>query len=382
MARTGDTALKTTMRSLAVRKYCQPSGYEVLELPVPTITKPDDVLIRVHAAGIMTGDTQMANGMFRFVAKRDFPYPISIAGAGTILAVGPAVPATLTPGTPVYGTYFEHGLFPPPCPGFASDYTVVPAAYLLPKPPNITFEEAAALAGTVLTAYQCVCRYLALTGQDPDSGDTATLAGKTVFIPAALSACGSAFVQVVKHVYGAERVISTVSTGKMPLVAELLPERTVDLLLDYQTQSVVQEVGRGQVDFVLNTQWDMVGTFPLVEPEKGAVVSIASVPGEETVRAILGDSKMPFVWLLLWAVRAVQWYYNWRLRGTNVKQEFLSGNMGDREGLERTGEWIAAGKIKAVMTVVDLDDIEAVRRECGKVAAGKGGLGKLVIRLV
>lgn len=59
-----------TMRSLAVRsKYGKPSTYEILDLPIPKITAPNEVLVKVHAASINTGDTQMVSGMFRLAMK-------------------------------------------------------------------------------------------------------------------------------------------------------------------------------------------------------------------------------------------------------------------------------------------------------------------------
>lgn len=60
----------------------------------------------------------------------------------------------------------------------------------------------------------------------------------------------------------------------------------------------------------------------------------------------------------------------------------MLGNPGNREDLEASGEWITSGKIKAVISVVDINDTNAVRRGCEMVATGKGGLGKLVIKLV
>lgn len=60
-------SIPKTMRSLAVTKYCKPADYEIMELPVPEITRPDEVLIRVHASGIATGDTQFAGGAAKFI---------------------------------------------------------------------------------------------------------------------------------------------------------------------------------------------------------------------------------------------------------------------------------------------------------------------------
>jgi NADPH:quinone reductase-like Zn-dependent oxidoreductase len=303
-----------------------------------------------------------------------------MSGSGIVIAVGSEV-KSLRVGDAVYGLAFKHGqMFPTmAAPGFASDYTIVSAEFLLVKPKHLSFEEAAALAGSVLTAYQCVKRYFELTGQPPE---TSTLEGKTVFIPGALSAAGSVSTQVVKNVYGAKTVVSTVSTRKMGLVEKYLPD-VVDELVNYETQNIVQEVGRGTVDFVLNTQWDLVGTFPLANPQTGAVVSIASIPSPRTVRSMIGDSPAPILvrWFILVMTTLAHMWYNWMLRGTKVKQDFVSGNPGNREDLERSGEWVATGKIKAVMTVVDIEDIEAVRKACTMVATGKGGIGKLVIRL-
>ncbi|KAK0710611.1 chaperonin 10-like protein [Lasiosphaeris hirsuta] len=366
------------MRSLAVRKYSKPSQYEVLDLPIPTLTNPDDVLIRVHAASIMTGDTLIAAGMGRFFEKAEFPLRIGLSGAGIITAVGTAV-TTLAPGTAVYGAYFAHGLFPPPKPGFASDYAICPATFLMPKPAYLSFAEAAALGnGQAVTALQCVRRYFELTGQPAES----TLEGKAVFVTGGLSNCGAMFVQVVRNVYGARRVVATVSTAKVPMVERLLGAGVVDQVVDYTTEDVVDAVGRGSVDLVLNSQRDMVGTFPLANPETGAVVSIASVPSAATIRKVMGTLNAPLLWLIVSLVNVVHCWYAWKLRGTNVKQDFVSGNMGDREALERAGEWIAAGKIKAVMTVVDINDIEAVKEKCEMVATGKGGLGTLVLCFV
>ena len=55
------------MRSLAVGKYTSPSGYEVLDLPTPSIQNPDDVLIQVYASTILTGDTVYASGKGRLI---------------------------------------------------------------------------------------------------------------------------------------------------------------------------------------------------------------------------------------------------------------------------------------------------------------------------
>lgn len=58
------------MRSLVAPRPCHPNEYEVIEMPVPKITKPTHVLLRMRAAAINTGDTQMVlGGAFRLIIK-------------------------------------------------------------------------------------------------------------------------------------------------------------------------------------------------------------------------------------------------------------------------------------------------------------------------
>ena len=67
MADSNPVSLPPTMRSLVAPRYCKPDEYEVIELPTPKADdlNGDGVLIRVHAAAMQTGDTQIAAGMAR-----------------------------------------------------------------------------------------------------------------------------------------------------------------------------------------------------------------------------------------------------------------------------------------------------------------------------
>lgn len=57
------------MRSLVATKWCKPDEYEVIELPVPEIQQPDDVLVKVYVSSIQTGDTMAAKGSTNFLSK-------------------------------------------------------------------------------------------------------------------------------------------------------------------------------------------------------------------------------------------------------------------------------------------------------------------------
>ncbi|RYP41892.1 hypothetical protein DL767_000721 [Monosporascus sp. MG133] len=365
------------MRSLVAPKYCLPAEYEVQDVPTPAIKGPKDILVKVHVAAILTGDTQLASGKLRMlVGRSEFPIKLGIKAAGVVVATASEV-TTLKVGDEVYGMAFGRPIDYPVAPGFCSEYCVGQEGLFVRKPPHVPFEDAAALLGAVVTAVQAIERGLRLMRENGVSGG---LEGKTVFVPGALSATGSVGAQLLKTVYGAGRVISTVSTAKVPLVARRLPAGTVDEVVDYTAaRRLTDAVAPGSVDFVYNTQWDLGGVIPLLRRDAGVVVSIASLPPSSLLRQMMVGGSVPFY--VRWAVDLAQCWYAFLMRGTNIKYDFVSGNPGAREDLERAAELIALGKVRALSNVIELEDIEAVRKACEQVYTGKGGLGQLVIKI-
>jgi NADPH:quinone reductase-like Zn-dependent oxidoreductase len=237
----------------------------------------------------------------------------------------------------------------------------------------MSYTDAASLTGVAITGIQSFKRAVEFL---PPSD---SLEGKTVFIPAALSGTGSIGCQLAKNVYHAGKVITTVSTSKIPLVEQYLGPGLVDQIIDYTKQDVLKEIPDGSIDFFYNTQWQMTSHIPVVNPETGIIISIASIPAKRTMQRVLG-SAMPF-WLG-WILDLAQLWYSWKLWGTKVQYEFVSGNPSDRTDLDTLEELVKEGKIKAVVgKVVDLDDINGVRQGCNEVFTGKGGVGKLVIQI-
>lgn len=94
-----------------------------------------------------------------------------------------------------------------------------------------------------LTAYQSVLR--------ADSQLPGGLKGKTVLIPAGMSGTGSVAVQLAKNVFGAGRVITTLSTGKIGRAEELLGKGIE--AVDYTKDDVVKALGKETVDFLFDT---------------------------------------------------------------------------------------------------------------------------------
>jgi NADPH:quinone reductase-like Zn-dependent oxidoreductase len=178
------------------------------EVPKPTIAD-DGILVRVHAASVDRGTWHIMAGL---------PYPIRVAGfglrkpkylnpgrslAGTIEALGNNVTG-FEPGVDVFGI----------CAGSFAQYAGVRPDKLVPKPSNLSFEEAAAVPISGLAALQAV----------RDHG--AVEAGQTVLIVGASGGVGSFAVQIAKA-FGAE-VTGVCSTAKVDLVRALGADHVID----------------------------------------------------------------------------------------------------------------------------------------------------------
>ena len=213
-----------TMRAVVQDSYGSADVLRLDRIPVPA-AGDDEVLIRVSAAGldrgtehVMTGKpyaSRLAFGMRRPknpVPGRDV--------AGTVAAVGSAVTG-FSPGDEVYGV----------APGSFAEYAVSRPDKLSRKPANLTFEQAAVVPVSALTALQAV-----------EAGRVAP--GQKVLVLGASGGVGSYAVQLAKSA-GAE-VTGVCSTAKVALVRSL----GADHVLDYSQEDFAD--GRQRYDVVLD----------------------------------------------------------------------------------------------------------------------------------
>jgi NADPH:quinone reductase-like Zn-dependent oxidoreductase len=109
-----------TMRAVAIDRFGGPEVLTLHSLPVP-VPEPDEVLIRLHTAGVGGWDAQMRGGWWPEGRPR-FPAVLGSDGAGTIAAVGSRV-RRLQVGAKVYAYSFNNAKG-----GFYAEYVVVAAA--------------------------------------------------------------------------------------------------------------------------------------------------------------------------------------------------------------------------------------------------------------
>ena len=221
------------MKAIVQNTYGSTDVLEYRDVDRPRIAD-DEVLVRVHAAGVDRGVWHLMAGL---------PYPVRLAGyglrapkngipgmdlAGVVDAVGSKV-TRFQPGDEVFGT--GKGTF--------AEYARASEDTLAPKPASLTFEQAAAVSVSGSTALQGL----------RDKGQVGP--GQQVLIIGASGGVGTYAVQVAKAL-GAE-VTGVCSTTKMEMVRAL----GADHVLDYTRDDFAD--GQRRYDVIM----DIGGNAPL-----------------------------------------------------------------------------------------------------------------------
>ena len=196
------------MKAIVRETYGSPDVLKHRDIDIPEI-EDDEVLIRVHAAGVDRGVWHLMTGL---------PYPIRLAGyglrapknpvigsdvSGVVEAVGKDV-SRFQPGDEVFG--IGKGTF--------AEYACALQDKLAPRPANLTFEQAAVVAISGLPALQAL----------RDHGRVEP--GQEVLVIGASGGVGTYAVQIAKA-FGA-RVTGVCSTQKVGMVRSIGADHVID----------------------------------------------------------------------------------------------------------------------------------------------------------
>jgi NADPH:quinone reductase-like Zn-dependent oxidoreductase len=202
------TAREGMMKAIVHDTYGSADVLELRDIDIPVVGD-DDVLVRVHAAGVDPGVWHLLTGL---------PYLVRLMGygvrrpksrvpgldlAGRVEAVGQNV-TQVKPGDEVFGTGA----------GSFAEYTLAKEEKVAPKPANLTAEQAAAVPVSAVTALQ---------GLRDQAG---IQPGQKVLIIGAAGGVGSFAVQVAKAFGG--QVTGVCSTTKMDLVRSIGADDVID----------------------------------------------------------------------------------------------------------------------------------------------------------
>jgi len=205
-------------------------GPEILKLAEVATPEPDEgqVLIKVAATSVNRADISQRLG--------NYPPPkgdseiLGLEVAGVIEKLGPGVTGC-SPGERVMSLVGGGGY---------AEYAVAYASHLIPIPERLSFEQAACVTETYITAYLNIFDVGGLND------------GEIVLLHGGGGGVNTAGIQLCKQLAPTSRVLVTASPGKLERVAEL----GADLVIDYQNEpfdeAVINDTDRHGTDVILD----------------------------------------------------------------------------------------------------------------------------------
>jgi NADPH:quinone reductase-like Zn-dependent oxidoreductase len=308
------------MQAIVQDTYGPPDVLELREIDRP-VPKDDEVLVRVHAAGLDPGVWHLMTGLpylvrLAFGPRRPKAPVRGTDVAGRVEAVGGKV-TRVRPGDAVFGT----------CAGSFAEFACAREDRVAPKPANLSFEQAATVPVSACAALHAL----------RDQGRVRP--GQHVLVIGAAGGVGTFAVQLAKA-FGAE-VTGVCSTTKVDLVRSL----GADHVVDYTRDDLAD--GERRYELVL----DIAGSRPLSQLRRALTPkgTLVIVGGEGGGRWFGSTDRLLRALLLSPLVGQ-------RLRGLFSTER--------REDLETLRELIEAGKVTPVVDrTYQLREVpEAIRR--------------------
>ncbi|HJV73772.1 MAG TPA: NADPH:quinone oxidoreductase family protein [Noviherbaspirillum sp.] len=200
------------MKAILCKSWGLPDTLVVEELP-DVVPGPGEVAIDVQAAGVNFPDVLIIQNKYQF--KPELPFTPGSELAGVIRAVGEGV-THLKTGDKVLA-FVSQGAF--------AQQIAVPAKMVMPMPPGLDFDTAAAVTLTYGTSHHAVV-------------DRAQLkAGETMLVLGAAGGVGLAAIEIGKAL-GA-RVIAAASSDEKLTVCK---EHGADMTINYSTQDLREAI--------------------------------------------------------------------------------------------------------------------------------------------
>jgi NADPH:quinone reductase-like Zn-dependent oxidoreductase len=341
------------VKAILLRGHGGPEAVKVEDLPDPA-AGPGEVVVQVKAAALNHLDIWVRAGWQGL--KLTWPHVLGSDVAGVVEAVGPGV-RDVKPGDEVvvnpslgcgrcerclageenlcrrFAILGEH------VSGGQAEKLAVAARNVLPKPPNLSFEEAAAVPLTFMTAWHALVARARLR------------LGETVLVHAAGSGVGVAAVQIAK-LHGARVIATAGSDAKLEKARAL----GADEVVNYETQDFVQEVRRLTAKKGVEVVFEHVGKKTweksiLAAGVGGRIVTVGATTGYDP----LTDLRHVFFRQL----------------------SILGSTMGTAAELVEVLRWVGEGRLRPVVDRV-LPLADAVKGQA--LLSDRAQFGKIVLR--
>jgi len=348
------------MRAVGLYRYLpieNPESLVDVEVPKPE-ARGRDLLVRVKAVSVNPVDTKVRS------PKEGVETQARILGwdaAGVVEAVGEGA-SLFSPGDEVF--YAGSNVRP----GCDSEYHLVDERIVGRKPRNLSFEEAAAMPLTTLTAWELLFDRMAVPRADGATDSEGKAPKATVLIIGGAGGVGSIAIQIARKLAGL-RVLATAShVESVEWCLSLGAEEIVDHRMPFGDQ--LKKLGEPLVDYILcfnSTEKHMQNMADVIKPQ-GKIGCIVGAKGNAPLpMSLFMPKSVAFCWELMFTRSSFQTpdmqaqhdilnaaadlYENGTLRST------LRENLGplNAENLRRAHAKIESGRTigKLVLTGID-----------------------------
>lgn len=245
------------MRYVALTGFGDASNLQLAQMAIPE-PKPDEVLIKVYAAGVNRPDILQRQGLYP--APENASPILGLEVAGEIVACGVNVKRWQL-GDNVCALVDGGGY---------ADYALAPAAQCLPMPADYSYVQAAALPETFFTVWHNLFQRAHLQ------------AGETLLIHGGASGIGVAAIQIARA-FGINIIATAGSAAKCAAI-----ERLGAQAINYRERDFVAEVKQLTQGLGANVILDMVGGDYIqrnfsAAAKDGRIVNIAFLNGSKTM---------------------------------------------------------------------------------------------------
>jgi len=296
------------MKAIVCKDWGPPDSLELQDLP-DLVPQAGEVVVEVRAAGVNFPDVLTVQGKYQY--RPELPFTPGNEFAGTVRAVGEGV-GHFKAGDKVIG-FARSGAF--------AEQVRAPADVLMPMPPDMDFDIAAAITLTYGTSHHAVV-------------DRAQLkAGETMLVLGAAGGVGLAAIEIGKAL-GARVIAAASSAEKL----EVCRAHGADVLIDYSKEDLREALKAATGGKGPDVIYDPVGG-PYTEP---ALRSIAWRGRHLVIGFAAGEiPKLPWNLMLLKGASVVGVFW-----GEFAKREPKANVAAMREMLG----WMAEGKLKPLVS--------------------------------
>jgi NADPH:quinone reductase-like Zn-dependent oxidoreductase len=332
------------MKAFILDRYGSADRVRAGDVPDPEL-REDDVLVRIHAAGVNLLDSKIRNGEFKRILPYHLPLILGHDVAGIVVGVGSRV-RRFKRGDEVYARPADGRI------GAFAEFIAIKDEDVAIKPKGLTMEEAASIPLVGLTAWQALIEKANLKR------------GPRVLIHAGAGGVGTFAIQLAKH--AGATVATTTSTANVDLVRSL----GADVIIDYKKEDFADVLR--DYDVVLNSldKVTLEKSLRVLRPG-GQLISISGPPDAAFARSI-GAS-----WIVRLIVPALSYGIRAKARRRQAHYSFLFMRANGGQLTEITS-LIDAGIIRPVVDRVF--PFASTKEAMAYVEAGRAK-GKIVVSL-